>query len=100
MCLQCCKKKLWKQVGTASSSSTAANAAYTLKKAYTKYLLNYECRFERGGVDPAVILAAVDTKKDRNRNAPSPGLFDLILFQLAFLLYMNFEHGNSVCQIS
>jgi len=69
-----CKKKLWKQVGTASAASTAANAAYTLKKAYIKFLLNYECKFDQGGVDPQVVLNSVETKKERqNRNAPSPG---------------------------
>jgi len=49
------------------------NVAFTLKKAYIKYLLNYECRFERGGADPQAVLAAIDTKKDKSRTAPSPG---------------------------
>ena len=64
---------MWKQVGTTVAASTAANAAYTLKKAYIKFLLNYECKFELGGADPQVIVNSVETKKDRSRNAPSPG---------------------------
>lgn len=86
---------MWKQVGTASSSSTAANAAYTLKKAYTKYLLNYECRFDRGGIDPQVVLSAVDTKKDRNRNAPSPGMYSLSHF-IIYFLSVNDSSGMSI----
>ena len=69
-----CKKKLWKQICTLVAASTAANAAYTLKKAYIKYLLNYECKFELAGADPQQIINSVETKKERqNRNAPSPG---------------------------
>lgn len=55
------------------ATTTSQNAAFSLKKAYIKYLLPYECKFERGGIDPQTVLNAVDTKKDRNtRSAPSP----------------------------
>lgn len=71
--MQVCKKKQWKQVGAVLATTTSQNAAFSLKKAYIKYLLPYECKFERGGIDPQTVLNAVDTKKDRQaRSAPSP----------------------------
>ena len=64
-------------LGIGASSS----AAYTLRKHYTKNLLPFECKFDRGGIDPAPIIAQVEagSKKKSNKTAsvPSPGRFQL-----------------------
>lgn len=60
-------------LGIGASSS----AAYTLRKHYTKNLLPFECKFDRGGIDPAPIIAQVEAgskkKSNKTTSVPSPG---------------------------
>ena len=58
--LQCTNKKAWKDIAAQLGIGPSSSGAYTLKKHYGKNLLPFECHFERGGVDPAPILAQVD----------------------------------------
>ena len=60
---------------SALNLGVSGSAGFTLRKNYVKFLLNYECKFEHGGMDPAPILAqleAMSQKKDKRSN-PSSG---------------------------
>ena len=57
-----------------SSNSNVTLFLLMLQKHYGKNLLPFECHFERGGVDPAPILAQVEAqskKKKKKRLAAS-----------------------------
>ena len=62
-----------------SSNSNVTLFLLMLQKHYGKNLLPFECHFERGGVDPAPILAQVEAQsKKKGKGAqqarpPSPG---------------------------
>lgn len=76
---QCTDKKAWKDIAAQLGIGPSSSGAYTLKKHYGKNLLPFECHFERGGIDPAPILAQVEAqskKKGKNaegRRPNSPG---------------------------
>ena len=73
------KGKKWREVCTVVNIGTSASAAFTLKKNYIKYLFNYECKYDRGGINPAPILAQMEATLAQKREqksktrAPSPG---------------------------
>ena len=48
---------------------TSSSAGFTLRKNYAKYIFAFECRFDLNNVDPAPILASLETpsKKDSKR---------------------------------
>jgi AT-rich interactive domain-containing protein 1 len=74
--LQCTNKKAWKDIAAQLGIGPSSSGAYTLKKHYGKNLLPFECHYERGGVDPAPILAQVEAaskKKGKGPRPPSPG---------------------------
>lgn len=62
-------------LGIGASSS----AAYTLRKHYSKFILGFECQYDRGGADPTQVMqqAEAGTKKKSTKNisVPSPGRF-------------------------
>jgi len=73
------KAKKWKEICGLINVSGSASAAFTLKKNYIKFLFAFECKFDRGNMDPTPILAQMENDlekkraaKQRNR-APSPG---------------------------
>jgi hypothetical protein len=45
----------------------SASAAFSLKKNYMKFLFAFECCFDRGGIDPDLILAMENLEKNRVR---------------------------------
>ena len=59
-------------IGASSSGS------YTLRKHYMKQLIYFECKFDRGGVDPIPIIKQVENsakkKSSKNISVPSPGM--------------------------
>ena len=59
VCFQCTKQKTWKDIAAQLGIGASSSGAYTLKKHYGKNLLPFECYYDRGGVDPAPILAQV-----------------------------------------
>ncbi|XP_067141122.1 trithorax group protein osa-like isoform X3 [Centruroides vittatus] len=63
------KSKQWKDVAAAVGVGASSSAAYTLRKQYIKHLLPYECKFDRGGIDPQPIINQVEAatrKKGKN----------------------------------
>ncbi|RUS85992.1 hypothetical protein EGW08_006262 [Elysia chlorotica] len=71
------RNKKWRDVCQVVSIGTSASAAFTLKKNYIRYLFNYECKFDRGGIDPAPILAQMEAqlahkREQKSKRAPSP----------------------------
>uniref|UniRef100_A0A2C9JCC7 ARID domain-containing protein n=3 Tax=Biomphalaria glabrata TaxID=6526 RepID=A0A2C9JCC7_BIOGL len=72
------RSKKWRDICTVVNIGTSASAAFTLKKNYIKYLFNYECKFDRGGINPAPILAQMEAqlahKREQKSKRPiSPG---------------------------
>ena len=43
----------------------SASAAFTVRKNYIKYLFAYECKFDRGDVDPAPIVADLEAQTSK-----------------------------------
>jgi len=78
--LECTNKKAWKDIAAQLGIGPSSSGAYTLKKHYGKNLLPFECHFERGGIDPAPILAQVEAQSKKKGKggprAPSPGSQD------------------------
>ncbi|XP_076372800.1 trithorax group protein osa-like isoform X1 [Tachypleus tridentatus] len=63
------KSKNWKDVAGSIGIGASSSAAYTLRKQYIKHLLPYECKFDRGGVDPQPIIQQVEaTSKKKSKN--------------------------------
>ncbi len=71
---QCTKHKTWKDIAAQLGIGASSSGAYTLKKHYAKNLLAYECQFDRGGMDPAPLLAQVEgpSKKKPKAAAGTP----------------------------
>ena len=67
------KNKKWRDVSSALNIGGSSSAGFTLRKNYAKYLFAFECRFDRGNVDPLPILAQIDasSKKDSKRSSSS-----------------------------
>ncbi|XP_055613391.1 trithorax group protein osa [Uranotaenia lowii] len=71
------KSKTWKDIAGMLGIGASSSAAYTLRKHYTKSLLAFECKFDRGGIDPGPIIAQVEAgskkKSKQTASVPSPG---------------------------
>lgn len=75
--LQVSKNKAWKDIAGSLGIGASSSAAYTLRKHYTKHLFPFECKFDRGGIDPGPLINQVETgAKKKGKTAapvPSPG---------------------------
>ena len=71
---QVTKNKTWKDIAGSLGIGASSSAAYTLRKHYTKHLLPFECKFDRGGIDPQPLINQVEasTKKKGPKAAPVP----------------------------
>lgn len=71
------KNKTWKDIAGSLGIGASSSAAYTLRKHYTKHLFPFECKFDRGGIDPGPLINQVETStKKKGKTAapiPSPG---------------------------
>ena len=58
-------------IGASSSGS------YTLRRHYMKHILAFECKFDRGGIDPQPIISQIESsqkkKNSKTMSVPSPG---------------------------
>lgn len=54
------KGKLWKECAQLCNIANSSSAAYTLRKQYMKHMLHFECKFDRGGIDPAPVILQLD----------------------------------------
>ncbi|KAH9278144.1 Trithorax group protein osa [Echinococcus granulosus] len=72
--LEVIKTKRWKEISQLFNINASASAAYTLRKNYCKYLLDYECRFDHGpgGADVRVVAAQIETLSGKKKK-PSVG---------------------------
>merc|ERR1719210_677337 len=68
--LECTKQKTWKDIAAQLGIGASSSGAYTLKKHYGKNLLPFECYYDRGGIDPAPILAQVEAQTKKKAKAP------------------------------
>eukprot|EP00106_Octopus_bimaculoides_P023076 XP_014790518.1 PREDICTED: trithorax group protein osa-like isoform X2 [Octopus bimaculoides] len=71
------KAKKWKEICAVVNIGSSASAAFTLKKNYVRYLFAMECKYDKGGIDPAPILAQMEAamqqkRESKQRRAPSP----------------------------
>ena len=76
---QVTKNKTWKEIAVLMGIGGSSSGAYTLRKHYMKHLIFFECQFERGGMDPAPILAKYEIKSNKKKGAASPGAFTVFL---------------------
>lgn len=72
--MQVTKNKTWKDIAGSLGIGASSSAAYTLRKHYTKHLLPFECKFDRGGIDPQPLINQVEStsKKKGPKVAPVP----------------------------
>ena len=58
-------------MSSALNIGPSSSAGFTLKKNYGKHLFPFECRFDRGNIDPAPLLAFLDqpSKKESKKAA-------------------------------
>ncbi|PAA90823.1 hypothetical protein BOX15_Mlig022944g1, partial [Macrostomum lignano] len=63
--LEVVKSKKWKEVSQFIHINASASAAYTLRRNYTKYLIDFEYHFDRDGCDPRPVVDEIEamTKK-------------------------------------
>lgn len=67
--LEVTKNKSWKDIAQTLGIGASSSAAYTLRKHYTKNLFPWECKFDRGGVDPQPILNQVKLLLNKTHSA-------------------------------
>ena len=68
------KNKKWRDVSSALSLGSSSSAGFTLKRNYGKYIYPYECKFDRGDIDPAPFLATLEisgSKKEVGKKSSS-----------------------------
>lgn len=67
---QVTRTKKWKELGVqVANLPKTSSASYQLRNHYKRYLLPFECAFERGGANLAEVIASVETK--RNKKTPA-----------------------------
>ncbi|ESO07267.1 hypothetical protein HELRODRAFT_76486, partial [Helobdella robusta] len=76
------KSKKWRDISSNMGLGSSSSAGFTLKKNYAKYLYPFECKFDRGDIDPLPFLSSLDSlgglaKRDASAFASSKkGLSD------------------------
>ncbi|XP_006815115.1 AT-rich interactive domain-containing protein 1B-like [Saccoglossus kowalevskii] len=50
------RHKQWKDICAVMNIGSSNTAAFTLRKNYNKYLLSYECQFDKGGINPNDVI--------------------------------------------
>ena len=55
------KQKKWRELAEQLVGNNTSCAASSVRKLYLQYLFQYECAFERGGVDPRPIMAQIES---------------------------------------
>ena len=70
-CMQVTKNKKWRDVSSTLGLGPSSSAGFTLKKNYGKHLFPFECRYDRGNIDPAPLLAFLEqpSKKESKKAA-------------------------------
>lgn len=75
--LEVTKNKQWKDVAAVMGIGASSSGSYTLRKHYMKHILAYECKFDRGGIDPQPIITQIENaakkKTTKTISVPSPG---------------------------
>lgn len=54
------KQKKWRELAESLVGNNTSCAASSVRKLYLQYLFEYECAFDRGGVDPHPIMAQIE----------------------------------------
>ncbi|XP_076373913.1 trithorax group protein osa-like isoform X2 [Tachypleus tridentatus] len=65
------KSKHWKDVAGCVGIGASSSAAYTLRKQYIKHLLPFECKFDRGGVDPQPVVQQAELASRKKNKSSS-----------------------------
>ena len=68
-----CRLKMWKEIALACNIMVNPSSAYAIRKQYSKHLLDYECKFDRGGIDPETLLSQNEPKSKKNKAAAAAG---------------------------
>lgn len=75
--------KRWKDIAGAIGVGASSSAAYTLRKQYMKLLLPFECKFDRGGIDPQPIISMVEASS-RKKGKNTVGAYGMIFLTLVY----------------
>lgn len=95
MSTQVTKNKKWREVSSSLNLGPSSSAGFTLKKNYGKHLFPFECRFDRGNIDPAPLLAFLEqpskkeSKKAAAERAAAAGNNIILLYY-----FINFDLQN------
>jgi len=91
--VQVTKNKKWRDVSSTLGLGPSSSAGFTLKKNYGKHLFPFECRYDRGNIDPAPLLAFLEqpSKKESKkaaaeRAAAAAGDYYILLVTYVMLL--------------
>jgi len=81
-------------VSTILNLGASSSAGFTLKRNYGKFLFALECKFERGDIDPAPILASLEasTKKESKKAAAERAAAELGIYTV--MIVINITHKN------
>ena len=68
------KHKLWKEIASMCNIMLSSTAAYSVKKQYIKHILSFECKYDRGGIDPQTLVSQSEntSRKKSKSGVPSP----------------------------
>lgn len=77
------KGKMWKEIAGLIGIGASSSAAYTLRKQYIKHLLPFECKFDRGGIDPVPLISSLESNS-RKKNVKNAGMYMLLILNGLF----------------
>lgn len=65
------KTRHWCNIASKLSIPNCSTTAFNIKQQYIKLkLFHYECKYDRGGIDPELILAKIDKQKNISPQVP------------------------------
>lgn len=67
--VEVCKNTSWKEIAEICGFPITSTTAYSLRKKYTKFILPYECKYDRDEVDPESIILQTDVKNKRSNRS-------------------------------
>lgn len=100
MYVQVTKNKKWREVSTSLNLGASSSAGFTLKRNYAKFLFPFECRYDRGNIDPAPIILSMEmsSKKETKKNSDRSVDMGKILYNSSNLVYYT-EYAGLRCKI-
>ncbi|CAF3540447.1 unnamed protein product [Adineta steineri] len=68
------KNRHWRDIASKLNIPNSSSAAFNVKQKYINLkLFHYECKFDRGGINPEPILADIDKQQGKRTKTPKKG---------------------------